>query len=108
LSNKKTCPPHGAGDICPCSTRGHVFLLNREKCTLCSRKACLLVEQEDMPSTWSRRHLSLFDKKTCPLVEQEEMHPEQQEGMSSCRTRRHAFHMEQGTFAPVRYTYRHN
>ena len=50
---------------------------------LFNKKTCLLVEQEDMSSCWTRRHVYLPNKKTCLLVGQEHM--------SSCRTRRHVF-----------------
>ena len=71
------------------------------------KKACLLVEQEDMSSCWTRRHVFLFNRKTWPLAQQEDMstcwrrrrhvlllkkktHPlVQQEDMSSCSTSRH-------------------
>jgi len=45
--------------------------------------ACILVEQEDMPSCSPRRYVLLLNKKICL--------PVQQEGMPSCSTRRHVF-----------------
>ena len=72
----------------------HVFLFNK--------KACPLVQQEDMSSCSTRRHVFLLNRKTWLLFQLEDMSSSfllnrmtcllvQQEDMSSCRTGRHVF-----------------
>jgi len=81
---KNTCFLSEQGDMSPCATRTHVFLLDT--------KTCLLSQQEDMSSfsTRRRRHVLLSDKKSCLLVQQEDM-------TSYPTTTRHVFLLDEKT-----------
>ena len=77
LFSKKTCLL--VEDMSSCRVGGHVFSSNKKACLLFSKKACLLVQPEGMPSCSTGGHAR------------------RHEDTSSCSARRHVFVLNMST-----------